>query len=163
MTMQRWRPRGITRRRPLIEEMEDIFEPLFWDLPSVVVWQRRPADGMAWAPSVDIYEKENAFTVKAELPGVSMEGIDISMSGNTLTIKGERKAPENIKEDEYQRCEMCYGKFSRSISFSVPINTEKIDATLENGILEIRLPKAAEEKMGKIPIKAKSQSKSKSQ
>lgn len=155
MTMQRWTPRTMARWTPW-EETEELFDRFFYGWPFRVMWRRRPDGDMGWAPSIDVYEKEDNFFVRSELPGVNMEDIDISMSGNTLTIKGERKPPADIKEEEYQCSEVCYGKFSRSLSFSEPVQADKIEATLENGILEIRLPKLTEAKTGKIPIKAKS-------
>jgi HSP20 family protein len=101
MAIEVYRPRTINRWLPFspIEEMESLLEP-YW--PLRLVWWRAPRDGMAWAPSIDMYEKEDVFMVRAELPGVKMEDVDISMTGDTLTIKGERKAPTDVKEDEYQ-------------------------------------------------------------
>ena len=110
---------------------------------------------MAWAPSMDMYEKENSFIVRAELPSVKLEDVDISIMGDTLTIKGERKAPAEIKEEEYHRCEVCYGTFSRSITMPAAVDPDKIEATYEDGILEVRLPKAKESMPTKIQIKAK--------
>jgi HSP20 family protein len=155
MAIQRWSPGTVGRLRSW-EEIEDLFDRYFYGWPFRVMWRRRPEGDMGWAPSMDIYEKDDAYFVRAELPGVNMEDIDISMSGNTLTIKGERKPPSDIKEEEYDCSELCYGNFSRSISMSEPVNASKIEATLDNGILEIRLPKMVEAKTGKIPVKAKS-------
>jgi len=102
-----------------------------------------------------MFEKEDAFIIRAELPGVKLEDVDISMTGDTLTVKGERKPPADVKEEEYECCEVCYGNFSRSITLPVTVEADKIQATMENGILEMRLPKVPEAKPTKITVKAK--------
>ena len=152
MVLERWRPGwGITPWRPFteLEEMERLLD---WPRRR---WWRIPLEEMAWAPSIDMYEKEDSFIVRAELPGVNKEDVDISMSGDTLTIKGERKAPADVKAEEYECCEVCYGSFSRSITMPAAVDSDKIEATYENGILEIRLPKMKEAKPAKVQIKAK--------
>ncbi len=157
MVVDIWQ-RGLRHREPFqeLEEMEGEMERLLWgNRPFRSVWLRRPRDGMAWTPAMDVYEKEDAFIVRAELPGVMMENVDISMSGDTLTIKGERKAPADVKEEEYQRCEVCYGNFSRSIALPEGVQQDGIEATLDNGVLEVRLPKIPEAKPTKIEIKAR--------
>jgi HSP20 family protein len=133
-----------------LEEMERLLEsPFRW------WWRRLPADQMAWAPSVDMYEKEDNFMVRVELPGVKKEDIDISVTGDTLTIKGERKPPVDVKEEECQCCEVCYGSFSRAITLPAAVDAGKIEASYEDGILEIGLPKAKKAKLAKIQVKAK--------
>jgi len=101
-----------------------------------------------------MYEKEDSFTVRVEVPGVKMDDIDISMSGETLTIKGERTAPAGVKEEEYQCCEVCYGSFTRSVTIPTAVDADKIEATFEDGILQIHVPKAKAAKPAKITIKA---------
>lgn len=152
MAMERWRPMLLRPWRPFreLEEMERLLEsPFRW------WWRRLPAEQMAWAPSVDMYEKEDSFMVRVELPGVKKEDIDISVTGDTLAIKGERKPPADVKEEEYQCCEVCYGSFSRSITMLAVVDAGKIEASYGDGILEIRLPKAKEAKPARIQIKAK--------
>lgn len=152
MVLGRWRPGwGITPWRPF-RELEEIERLPAWPRWR---WWRIPLEEMAWAPSIDMYEKEDSFIVRAELPGVNKEDVDISMSGDTLTIKGERKAPADVKAEEYECCEVCYGSFSRSITMPAAVDSDKIEATYENGILEIRLPKMKEAKPAKIQIKAR--------
>ncbi len=158
MVMERWRPRrGINPWRPFreLEEMERLLESPVARWPLRMIWRRIPGDDMAWAPSIDMYEKEDSFIVRAELPGVNKDDVDISMTGDTLTIKGERKPPAEVKEEDYQCCEVCYGSFSRSITLSSAVDTDKIEASYENGILELHLPKVKEAIPAKIQIKAK--------
>jgi len=157
MAMERWRPRwGISQWRPFpeLEEMERRFEDIFGRslLPA---WRRLPLEERGWVPSIDVFEKEDKYVVKAELPGMKEEDIDVSVVGDTLTIKGERKAESEVKEEDYHCCERSYGSFFRSISLPSKVDAENIAASYEGGILEISLPKAAEVKPKKIAVSAK--------
>jgi len=162
MVMQRWRPgRGLIPWRPFreLEDMErrlgDIFsQPL---LPAL--WRRTPMVEMGWAPAIEVFEKEDKFVVKAELPGMKEEDIDVSVVGDTLTIKGERKAESEVKEEDYYCCERSYGSFSRSIAVPSNVDAKKIEASFEDGVLDISLPKAPEVKPKKIAVSAKKKEK----
>ena len=110
---------------------------------------------MGWAPAIEVFEKEDKFVVKAEIPGMKEEDIDISVVGDTLTIKGERKAESEVKEDDYYCCERSYGSFSRSIAVPSNVDAKKIEASYEDGVLEVSLPKAPEVKPKKIAVSAK--------
>jgi len=130
---------------------EDIFDRPF--LPAV--WRRIPTVEMGWAPAIEVFEKEDKFVVKAELPGMKEEDIDISVVGDTLTVKGERKAESEVKEEDYYCCERSYGSFSRSIAVPSNVDAKKIEANYEDGVLEVSLPKAPEVKPKKIAVSAK--------
>jgi len=108
-----------------------------------------------------MYEKEDKFVVKAELPGMKEEDVDVSVSDDTLTIKGERKAESEVKEENYYCCERFYGSFFHSIALPSNVDANKIEATYESGVLEVNLPKAAEVKTKKISISTKKQPTSK--
>lgn len=110
---------------------------------------------MGWAPAIEVFETEDKFVVKAELPGIKEGDIDISVVGDTLTIKGERKAESEVKEEDYYCCERSYGSFSRSIALPSNVDAHKIKASCEDGVLEVNLPKAAEVKPKKISVSAK--------
>ena len=154
MVMDLWRPPLF--RPSAFDEMARFVDKPWWSAPSGrFVWRRVPAEEMAWAPSVEMYEKADSFIVRAELPGMNMDDVEISMLGDVLTIKGERKAPEDIKDEDYYRCEVCYGPFSRSITMPASVDAQHIKAEFENGILEVQLPKAKEAMPQKIEIKAK--------
>jgi len=114
---------------------------------------------MGWAPAIEVFEKEDKFVVKAELPGMKEEDIDISVVGDTLTIKGERKAESEVKEEDYYCCERSFGSFSRSVAVPPNVDAKKIDASFEDGVLEIGLPKAPEVKPKKVTISAKKKEK----
>jgi len=158
MVLERWRPsRGLVPWQSLreMEEMERRFDEMFGRgfLPSV--WRRIPMVEMGWSPAIEVFEKEDKFVVKAELPGMQGEDVDVSVVGDTLTIKGERKAETEVKEEDYYCCERSYGSFSRSIALPTSVDAKKIEASYEGGILEVSLPKAPEVKPKKIAISTK--------
>jgi HSP20 family protein len=153
MAIERWRPRwGITPWRPFreLEEWERRFDDL-WGRPS---W-RLPVEERGWMPAVDVFEKEDRFIVKAELPGMKEDDIDVSVVGDTLAIRGEKKTETEIKDEDYYRCERSYGSFYRSIPLPSNVDANKIEASFEDGILEVALPKSAKIKPKKIAVSAK--------
>jgi len=162
MAMGRRRPGwGIIPWRPFreLEEMERRFEDIFGRpfLPSA--WRRLPIEERGWAPPIEVFEKEDKFVVKAELPGMKEEDIDVSVVGDTLTIKGERKAETEVKEEDYYCCERSYGSFFRSIALPSTVDAQKIEASYEDGVLEVSLSKATEVKPKKITVSAKKKEK----
>jgi HSP20 family protein len=102
---------------------------------------------------LDVQEIGDELVVKAELPGVTKEGFSVTVDGDVLRIEAEKKAEEEVKEHTYYLCERHFGKFSRALSLPFPVDAGKASATLENGILHIRLPKAEEAKSKRIEIK----------
>jgi len=91
--------------------------------------------------------------VKAELPGMKKEDIEVNLSGETLTIKGEKKQEEEVKEDNYYRRERTYGAFSRAIDLPCEVKSAEIKASFKDGVLEIRMPKTEEAKKKSIAVK----------
>ena len=153
MAIERWRPRwGISPWRPF-RELEE-WERRFDDLLGRPLW-RLPVDERGWMPAVDVFEKEDKFVVKAELPGMKEDNIDVSVVGDTLSIRGEKKTETEIKEEDYYRCERSYGSFHRSISIPSNVDANKIEASFEDGVLEVALPKSAKIKPKKISVSAK--------
>jgi len=106
-------------------------------------------------PAVDVFEKEDRFVVKAELPGMKEDDIDVSVVGDTLSIKGEKKTETETKDEDYYRCERSYGSFYRSIPIPSNVDADKIEASFEDGVLEVALPKSAKVKPKKIAVSAK--------
>ncbi len=102
---------------------------------------------------MDIYETENEFVIKASLPGIKPEDVEITMTGDMLTIKGETKADEQIKQESYYLQERRYGSFTRSVTIPVTVQADKADAKFEHGILTLTLPKAEEVKPRTIRVK----------
>ena len=105
-----------------------------------------------WAPAVDIYETEQELVLKADLPEVNQQEIDIRIENNMLTIRGERKFHNEVSQDNYLRIERTYGPFTRSFSLPNAINTEAIKADYHNGVLSIHMPKREESRPKQIRI-----------
>lgn len=105
-----------------------------------------------WAPSVDIYETENALILTAEVPGVDENDIEIKIEDNTLSLKGERKFEKESKEENYHRIERSYGSFYRSFTIPRQIDQDKIKAEHDNGVLRITMPKKPESKPKSVKV-----------
>jgi len=131
MTMERWRPtRGLTPWSPFreFEEMERRFDEMFGRslLPSI--WRRLPAEQMTWAPTIDVFEKDDKFVVKAEIPGMKEDDINVLVEGDMLNIRGEKKTESEVKEEDYYHCERSYGSFFRSVTLPSTVDASKIGA-----------------------------------
>jgi HSP20 family protein len=142
--MSRWEP-----------EMERMFDD-FFGRRLRPLWPGRwwPAReiGLSMAP-VDLYGEKDEIVVKTELPGMSKEDIQVNVIDRLLTIKGEKKKEEELKEGDYYRSERSYGSFSRSVDLPGEVQIEKAKASFKNGVLEIRLPKTEEAKRREIKVK----------
>ena len=131
----------------LRREIDRLFEePFSFLAPSTSFFE-------GWTPAVDVYEDNDKYVVKAELPGMKKEDIDVSLDGNTLTISGERKQEEEKKEGENYRSERFFGRFQRSITLPTAVQANKIEATYKDGVLNVTLPKAEEAKPKQIQVK----------
>jgi HSP20 family protein len=106
----------------------------------------------AWAPAVDIYEKDGNIVLKAELPGIDPKDVDVRVENNVLTLRGERKFEEEVKKDNFHRVERSYGSFTRSFTLPSVVDTEKIKADCKDGVLRLTLPKREEAKPKQISI-----------
>jgi HSP20 family protein len=112
------------------------------------------AEGMELTtPAIDLYEEKNDIVVKAELPGIDKNNIEINLADHMLTIKGEKKKEEEDKEENYYRSERSYGSFVRTLELPKDIHTDKVKASFKNGILEVRLPKTEEAKAKEVKVK----------
>jgi len=107
------------------------------------------------ALAVDVYETDEDIVVKSAIPGIKPEDLNISVTGDTLTIRGESKAEEEVKEENYIRRECRYGSFCRSLTIPTTIVADETKAEFENGVLTLTLPKAEEVKPKAIKVKAK--------
>jgi HSP20 family protein len=140
------------------EEMDRFFEnqlstnwmhPLQWIRPS---WSRlgEPFEGKM--PNVDVIDREKEILVRAELPGVDKKDLDISVTKNTVTIKGSTSREEKEEKGNYYRCEISRGAYSRTLSLPSDVNEDKAKADFKDGILELTLPKVTTEKRRTIKI-----------
>lgn len=137
MAIVRWSPARelLTLRDQMDRLMED-----FWGSP----WGRRPVswEGAVAGFPVDVYQTDKEYVVKAILPGVKPENLDVSIVGETLTIKATTQEEKDVKEEDWLLRESRYNAFSRSITLPSEVQADKVDATLENGILTLKIPKA---------------------
>ncbi len=131
----------------LWREMDNLFGRFFGDV-------RRTESALTghFAPALDISESDDEFVVKAELPGVDPKAVDISLSGNLLTIKGEKKAESEEKGKNFHRIERSYGSFSRSFQLPCEVREEDVKAEYKDGVLNLRLPKDEKAKRKSIKI-----------
>ena len=109
----------------------------------------------AWAPQVDIYEDADGIKVHADLPGVEQKDLDIQVDNGMLTVKGERKLAHEEKKENYHRIERSYGSFARSFSLPDYADTEHVEASFKNGVLQVSIPKRAEKKPKQIKVEVK--------
>ncbi len=114
-----------------------------------------PRTSRPWSPAVDIVETEDELIVKADLPDVRLEDIDVRVENGTLSLKGERKFEKELADKGYHRIERSYGSFMRSFSVPSSVDTEKVSADYKNGVLTVTLPKkeAAKPKQVKVAVK----------
>jgi HSP20 family protein len=113
---------------------------------------QQPGMERVWAPSVDMYETKDALMVTAELPGVSEKDIHLSITGDVLSIRGERQWNQEVKQESYYRSERWYGKFERSLPLPMPVEADKVTAKYRDGVLTITLPKVEEIRPKEIKI-----------
>jgi HSP20 family protein len=106
----------------------------------------------SFAPAVDVYEDEHNVTLKIEVPGVDEKDINVNLENNTLTVHGERKIETEEKEENYRRVEREYGSFTRTFTLPPAVDSEKVSATYDKGVLKITLPKKAEAKPKQIKV-----------
>ncbi len=151
MSITRWNPWeemfNFTRR------MNRLFEPTL--LRRLDLKEDDSITSYLWEPLVDIYETNEDIVVKAEIPGMKKEDIEISITDNVLTIKGEKKQERKMQNEDYHRIECSYGTFQRSFSLPKAIKPDNVTASYKDGVLTITVPKAEEVKPKKIQISTK--------
>ena len=132
-----------------LEELREQFNRVFNQV------QEKNEKELAFTPVVNTREADDAYYIEVELPGVKKEDINIDVDDNTLTISGERKIKDEHKDDNFYKVESVYGKFERSFSLPENADTDKIEASSKNGVLEIKIPKVVkvEQAPKKIEIK----------
>ncbi len=154
-------PEGTSRPLTALEEMDRLFEDFFgqrwpraWMRPfrfEHPTWADLTA-GFARSPRVDVVEGATEILVRAEVPGVTKEDLEISMSEDTVTIRGHSRVEDSIEGGNYFRAEISRGEFSRTVALPSNVDTGKARAQLENGILEILLPKVEKAKRHSIKV-----------
>ena len=146
MALARWTPMG--HLASFQDEMNRLFNQFFrGGNGEEAGWGLR-----TWTPPVDMYETDDAFILKAELPGVSKDEVHVEIHQNTLILRGERKHAAEVTEDRYHRVERPYGRFERSFVLPTLVDQEHVQATYHDGVLELRLPKSEAAKPKRIAI-----------
>jgi HSP20 family protein len=110
--------------------------------------------GSSWMPPLDVFETDEKFVVKMELPGVSPDEVEVSVEDSTLTVRGERRFYQDVSEEAFRRVERHFGSFTRSLSLPPTANPDGIEARFDNGVLTVEVPKAEQAKPKKITVKA---------
>jgi HSP20 family protein len=147
MDLIQWKPfREVSRLR---NEMDRLWDDYFGSGRRAL----RPMEE-DWMPAVDVSETGDKITIKAEVPGLEAMDIEISMVGDTLTIKGEKKLEREEKEENYHTVERAYGSFTRAMKLPATVDADKVEASYKNGVLTVVLPKKEEVKPKAIEIKA---------
>ncbi len=147
MSLTRWEP--FSDLVSLREAMDRLFEESFIHPGRLIRF------GGAEALAIDMYETDNEVVVKTAVPGVAPEDIEITITGDTLSIKGETKTEEEEERRNYIRQERRYGAFSRAVNLPGALQTDKAEAVFEQGVLTLTIPKAEEVKPKAIKVKAK--------
>ena len=134
----------------LRKDFDDLFDRYFSEPPFSIP---KLFSEKSWYPTVDVSEGKKDIIVKAEIPGVDKEGIDISLDGRFLTIRGEKKHEKEESDEHYHRVESSFGFYKRTIELPAAVDESKVDAKYKNGVLKIRFKKVKETEMKKIKIK----------
>ncbi|MBW2643466.1 MAG: Hsp20/alpha crystallin family protein [Deltaproteobacteria bacterium] len=147
MELAPWRPFG--ELSPFRKEVDRLWDRFLSETPFARTFTE------SWLPSVDILETKDNFVVKAELPGLEAKDVNVSISGDILTVKGEKKAEEEEKDEHYHRIERYSGSFQRVFQLPSGVKADKIEATFDKGVLKVTLPKVEEAKKKEIEVKVK--------
>jgi HSP20 family protein len=141
--MTRFTPRNVVPFEAFNRAIEEFFGDLNRNQESVT---------RSWAPAVDVVETPERYEVRAELPGVKKEDVEISVENNVLTLRGERKFEKDEQKESFHRIERAYGTFVRSFTLPTRVNPEQVEAKFDAGVLTIQIPKATEARPRKIEI-----------
>src|SRR5262245_45713295 len=144
MALAPWRPLG--ELGSLRREMDRLLERFFGEAPGIEL------PGGTWEPRLDISETKDEVTIKADLPGLEAKDLDVAVSGDILTIKGEKKQEKDEKDERRHVVERSYGAFTRMVRLPAPVAQDKIKASFKNGVLTVSLPKTEEAKPKAIPV-----------
>jgi HSP20 family protein len=140
--LERWEPfRDMLNLRA---DMDKVFKSFFSGFPE-------EKEGY-WAPIIDIEEDKDNFVVKVEIPGMKKDDIKVAVHGNILTVSGERKHEQDVKDKTYHRIERAYGRFSRTITLPSEVDADTIKASYKDGLLKINLPKPESKKPKQIDV-----------
>ena len=148
MALVRWEP--VRELNSLQSEMNRLFNT-FFDTPTTTGGNGGGA-ARRWVPSMDLVETDEHFVLRADLPGLTEADVSIELEDNVLTVAGERKAEHEEKQEGFYRMERSFGQFRRSLTLPEGVDADKIAATFDKGVLEVRIPKPEERKPRRVAI-----------
>ncbi len=131
------------------DELNRLFNRTFGSLEPL-----RPTAAGTWMPAMDVYETDDKFVAKVELPGIDPEDVEVAVEDGTLTISGKREFSSEVREEDYHRIERRYGAFSRAITLPPTVDTDKVEARFDKGVLTVEVAKTERAKPKKIKVKA---------
>ena len=152
MAIERWRPFGTLMDRDPFRDIQSEMNRLFDRFLGRPLATAGGTDRQTWVPVVDMYETSDDLMVNFELPGVAEKEISLSVTGDLLTVKGEREFDHQLRDDNCIHMERVYGKFERSIRLPMPVQADRVSATYRDGVLAVRLPKTEEVRPKEIKI-----------
>ena len=145
MAIVRWEP--FRELATIQNEMNRLFNTAFDAPPG-----GNGGTARRWVPAMDLVETDDHFVLRADLPGLSQDDVNIEVEDRVLTVSGERRAEHESKSEGYHRVERAFGSFSRSLTLPKGVDPEAVTASFENGVLEVRIPKPEERKPRRIEI-----------
>ncbi len=131
------------------DELNRLFNRTFGSLEPL-----RPTAAGTWMPAMDVYETDDKLVAKVELPGIDPEDVEVAVEDGTLTISGKREFSSEVREEDYHRIERRYGAFSRAITLPPTVDTDKVEARFDKGVLTVEVAKTERAKPKKIKVKA---------
>ena len=143
MNLVRWSPLGLTQSRDFTHNVDRLLDSFFTE-----------GTASRFLPPVDVHENADEFVLRLDLPGVSSKDVQVKLTGDALSIRGERKFENQEQQGRLLRSERYSGAFERSFTLAAPVQADRVKATFKDGVLEIRIPKAEEAKVREIQIQA---------
>jgi HSP20 family protein len=150
MAIDKWSP--LKELEDMRRDMDRLFDEFTKPARRRRIWPK--SEGLV-IPSIDLYDKKTDIVVKIELPGVRREDIDLTITKDTLMLKGEIKKDDDVQEEDYYISERMFGSFSRTVALPCEVESEKAQATMNNGLLEIVIPKREQARPKEIKIEVK--------
>lgn len=140
------------RLASMVDDMERMMEGLMGRGPRWMPAFKWPPEFEMGYPSVDVFEDADKVTVKAELPGMGKDDVEVNVSDGVITISGEKKKEEKVEKKDYYRLERSYGSFSRTVRLPSEIQSDKAEARFKDGVLEVTLPKTEQAKKKEVKV-----------
>ena len=153
MNLTPWKSRG--GGLDVFQDLEEMQKEIKNMIDSRSQWPNKVGNGSLWAPAVDIIDEKDQIRIKADLPGLKKEDIEVTADNGVLTIKGEKKEEKEFKEKDYVRSERYYGAFHRSFSLPTGVDAQRVNASYKDGVLEVSLPKREDAKPKQVKVEVK--------